>query len=70
MGSASSLFQEDTPDETDISKSKNDAVVGNKAGARSSRATTKFPQKQKRMQPKVNIWDHLQILPLHYHHHV
>ena len=52
MGSGSSLFQEDTPDEPDITKSRNDAVVGNKAGAHGLRNATKFPQKA---QPKVNV---------------
>ena len=52
---SSSTCEKDTQDKPDISKSKNGAVVGNKTGARGSRDTTKFPQKRKSKQPKVNV---------------
>ena len=68
MGSGNSTHKKDTPDKPDIFKSKNDAVVGIKTGARGSRGTAKFPQKGKSPQPKVNAWDYLQILPLHSYH--
>ena len=68
MGSGNSARKKDTPDKPDIFKSKNGAVVGIKTGARGSRDTAKFPQKRKSSQPKVNAWDHLQILPLRSYH--